>query len=276
MSCRYDREREEYLVDGEPCRRDDYGDPTRHCGSRCCSQHVYGQEIICARCVGRTRRHLRRAVELSPLAMFQAIGTGVNTEAANLAGPGVDPRDWSARRIAMMAHLLTWEHLGRITERQYGHARLVMEDDDTRHPYVVLTRWQMMIAEDYAHPLPDKLTIANAGAYLERQLGRIACDPHQDFALFADEVRKVARHLEAVIRNSIDPERGAPCPDCRDEGHIERMTREYAHWCEDPDCENMHFLDETGDRWVCPRDRNHWMTQAGYASWLQDRHDATA
>src|SRR3954464_6223204 len=64
MSCRYDREREEYLVDGEPCKRDDYGDPTRHCGSRWCSQHVYGQEIICARCVGRTRRHLRRAVEV--------------------------------------------------------------------------------------------------------------------------------------------------------------------------------------------------------------------
>jgi hypothetical protein len=272
MSCRWDRDAEDYLVDGAPCRTDDYGDPTRHCSARrTCANHIGHGELTCARCIGRTRVDLHVIRDLAALMLPVALGAGVNSEAANLAGPATDVRTWSERRTAMKAHLLAWEALGRISERQYAHARATMEDDDEQHPYTVLTRWQMMLAEDYAHPLPERLTTDTAGDYLERNLHRLAQDDEQDFPLFACEIRRCRSHLESVMVNSRTPERGAPCPDCRDEDRVVRMVREYGHWCMAEDCERIHYADDSGDRWVCPRNRDHWRTHEDYSRWLEDR-----
>jgi hypothetical protein len=280
MSCRWDRDAEEYLNDGEPCKVDDYGDPTRHCTARrSCAQHVGEGEITCARCLGRTRTDVRRIVALSPLMVVQALGSGVDSEAAWLAGPAADVRDWSERRIAMRDHLDTWRLIGfpvgderhLLTEKQVLHARALMEDDDEQHPYTVLCRWWMMLAEDYGMALPAKLTVMGAGSHLDDMLHRVAQDPEQDFGLFAREMRQCRNHLEAVIRNSATPERGAPCPDCKDAGHVVRMSREYGHWCDDPLCERFHHADDSDDRWVCPRDRDHWRTHEDYCRWIEER-----
>ena len=272
MNCRYDRQSEDYLVDGEKCRHDEYGDPTNHCTARrTCANHIGQSEHTCARCIGRTRQDLRRIVELAPLMLAQAIGTGVDGEAANLAGPGVDPRGWSERRMAMLHHLLAWEAGGRITERQYVHARGMMEDDDDQHPYVVLTRWHLMFSEDYGHTLPTRMSVMDSGAYLERTLPRVAQDPEQDFRLFRDEIRKCRSHLEAVIRNGSGVERGAPCPMC--EAPAPKLTRSYGHWCEEDECERIHYADESGDRWTCPRDRGHWWSEEDYRRWVADVYE---
>jgi hypothetical protein len=258
MSCRWDRDAEEYLNDGEPCRVDDYGDPTRHCTARrSCAQHVGEGEITCARCLGRTRTDVRRIVALSPLMVVQALGSGVDSEAANLAGPAADPESWSWHKISARQ--------GRI-----WHVSLV-EDDDDEHPYTVLTRWEFMLREDYDQPRPDATSIVSAGEYLDRVLHRMAQDPEQDFGLFAREMRQCRNHLEAVIRNSATPERGAPCPDCKEAGHVVRMSREYGHWCDDPLCERFHHADDSDDRWVCPRDRDHWRTHEDYCRWIEER-----
>jgi hypothetical protein len=73
--CRYDHERGEYVTtDGDPCRVDEYGDPTRHCtAKRTCSQHVGHGELTCARCLGRTRANLRRIPIVSRLMMLIAL-----------------------------------------------------------------------------------------------------------------------------------------------------------------------------------------------------------
>jgi hypothetical protein len=217
---------------------------------------------------------VRRIVAIAPLMGVQALGSGVNSEAANLAGPAADVRQWSARRIAMRGHLATWLNLERITDRQHEHARATMEDDDEQHPYTVLTRWQMMLSEDYGQPLPDRLTTTEAGAYLERTLHRMAQDDEQDFPLFAREMRACREHLESVLRNSSKPQRGAPCPDCSEDGKVVRLLLDFGHWCTSEDCEQIHFLDDSGDRWVCPVDRDHWMTAQGYADWLTARAEA--
>jgi hypothetical protein len=136
----------------------------------------------------------------------------------------------------------------------------------------VLTRWQMMLSEDYAQPLPERMTITDAGDYLARTLHRMAQDDEQDFPLFAREMRQCRNHLESVLRNSAAPTKGAPCPDCREEGHVVRLHQEFGHWCERPECQQQfHFVDDSGDRWVCPRNREHWMTGEGYAQWLKGR-----
>lgn len=276
MSCKWDRDAGEYLNDGEPCRTDDYGDPTKHCTARpSCAVHIGTDELTCPRCIGRTRAVLRRIPVLAALTIPVAVTAGINSEAANMAGPAADPARWSDRRVAMRSHLATWERMGRISERQHMHARALMEDDDEHHPLTVLGRWCLMIAEDYDHDLPTTLTITNAADYLDRNLARVANDDEQDFPLLARELRKCLQHLELVVALAVRPERGAPCPDCTGEGvGIPRLVREYGHWCDDEDCERVHYADDSADRWVCPKNREHWRTVEEYNNYLSERKGA--
>lgn len=260
--CRYDRETGDYLADGEPCKRDDYGDPTHHCTARTsCSQHVGEGELTCARCLGRVRATIRRIADLAPLMMPVALGAGVDSEAAMLAGPAADAEAWSWRKVAA-AQGRAW------------HVSLI-EDDDEHHPYTVLTRWEFMLREDYDQPRDDATSITSAAAYLDRTLGRVAQDDGQDFPLLAREMRKCRTHLESVMRDSNTLERGAPCPDCHErnpDAPAPRLTRMYAHWCEDADCERFHFADDSGDAWICPR--GHEWDHESYRLRVRDWHDA--
>lgn len=261
MSCRWDRDAEDYLAeDGQPCRTDEYGDPTRHCtAKRRCAHHVGPHELTCAGCIGAARSDLRSITAMSALLMTAAINDGVDSESANLAGPAADPEAWTWRKIAAR-------------QGKAWHVSLI-EDDDERHPYTVLTRWQMMLAEDWGHDLPERLTITGAAAYLERQLPRLAQDPEQDFALFAREIRKVRSHLESVLHNDRRPDRGVPCPECTspETGVGPRLVREYGHWCLDAECCRIHAADDSLDRWVCPRNRAHAWDIEAYERWIAER-----
>lgn len=268
-TCRYDSEREDYLIDGEPCRHDDYGDPTKHCTARrTCSEHIGRRELTCARCVGRTRQHIRTIVDLYPLTAVQALDSGVNSEAANLAGPACDYRVFSARRNLDRRWLMD-----NIPDVHLERAmRNLLPDDDEWHPYGVLTRWHLMLAEDYGHKLPAVMSVSDSGAYLERMLPRMAHDDEQDFPLFAREIRKVQTHLESVIRNSHQSERGAPCPTC--DQPAQRLTRQYGHFCLDPECDKVNYEDDSGDQWICPRNRAHVWGEYDYRRWVADVYEA--
>ena len=261
--CRYDRERSEYVTpDGEPCKRDDYGDPTHHCTARrTCAQHVGKGELTCARCMGRTRMVIRHIVDRAAELPDEAEETGVDSEATNLAGPAADVEAWTWRKVAAR-------------QGRAWHVSLV-EDDDEEHPYTVLTRWQLMLSEDYGHPLPERMTVTDAAAYLERNLPRVAQDPEQDFGLMSRELKRCLTHVEAVLRDSRAPERGAPCPTCSKQDIVVRLVREYGHWCLEDECEQIHFLDESGDIWRCPVKADHWWSPAGYADVLRDRQEAS-
>ena len=273
-ACRWDSQAEDYLADGEPCKVDDYGDPTVHCTARrTCSVHVGRGELTCPRCIRRTRTDLRRIVTLSALLLPVAVATGVESAAAALAGPAAQPGPWSERRIAMKSHLAAWETLGRITGQQHLHARQTMDEADDRHPLNVLGAWDLMIREDYGHPSDVRVTVTNAAEYLDRQLGRIANDPEQDWALLSAEVRKCRRHLEQVVALAAHVERGAPCPECTSDetGVGPRLVREYGHWCDDADCARLHYDSDAADRWVCPRDRGHAWDVESYDRWIAER-----
>lgn len=272
-TCRYDKTTADYLTpDGEPCRTDEYGDPTRHCTARrTCSMHVGHGELTCARCVGRTRTDLRQIVNLHAMMLPEAIQRGsVECEAASLAGPAADPVVTSWRRI----------------DRARTTGGTIGDGTDEADPTDLLGTWQLMLSEDYGHDLPDRITLATAAAYLERNLHHVAQDERQDFGLLRDELRRCRSHLEAVLRNSRTPERGAPCPECTDEetGVGPRLVREYGHWCDDPECTRQfhHALipdpetgemvpDTTGDHWVCPRDRDHSWPHEDYTRWIEER-----
>ena len=261
--CRWNRDAERYEVDGEPCRVDEHGDPTYHCTSRrSCSWHVGRDELTCARCIGEVRRDIRWIDSLSALLPVAAMARGVESEAANLAGPSADPEAWSWRKVAA-------------NQGRAWHISLDDEDDES-HPRFVLGTWARMIAEDYHHEMPMAAPLTWCSDYLQRQLGRIAQDDEQDFGLMRHEIRRCRSHLESVLRNDTRPERGAPCPECThpDRGVGPRLVRTYGHWCEDEECERIHYADDSGDEWVCPADRDHRWTHEDYERWIEERRKA--
>ena len=66
-------------------------------------------------------------------------------------------------------------------------------------------------------------------------------------------------------------ERGVPCPTCAQDERFVRLVREYGHWCNDDDCERIHYDSDEGDVWVCPRDRSHEWSHADYDKRLVER-----
>jgi hypothetical protein len=263
-ACRWNAEASAYLLpDGDPCKTDEYGDPTNHCTMRrTCSQHVGWGELTCARCIGRVRTDIRQIVQRAALMLPEAMARGtVECEAANLAGPAADPVVTSWRRIN--------------ASRQPG---LTINDGIEEHadPTDVLGSWQFALSEDYGHDLPDRVTLTTAVAYLERNLHIIAQDDEQDFPLLARELRKCRAHLEAVLRDSMAPERGAPCPTCHGRGTFVRLARWYPHWCDAEDCEQFHWDTDEQDRWVCPRDKAHSWDLESYSKWVEERKQVGA
>jgi hypothetical protein len=255
-------------LDGEACdvpRRE-------HCTSRkTCANHLPWGELTCARCRLRTRNDLRQIVERAALMLPEAMVSGVDSQAAMLAGPAADYRVFSARRNLDKRWIM--DH---IPERQMMRAmKNLLEDDDELHPYSVTTRWAMMLAEDYGLELPAVLTVSNACAFLERLLSRVSNDEEQDYRLMAAELKRCRTNLESVMRDSQTPERGVPCPTCVTEKAAEpvrvRLVREYPHWCEDADCHQFHVATDEADVWVCPRDRAHSWTHADYTNRLEER-----
>lgn len=274
MKCRYDRAAEDYLTTGDggepiPCRRDEYGDPTRHCTARLtCSIHIGTDELTCPRCIGRVRRDIREVAAYAALMLPAAIGEGVDSAAASLAAPAADPRRVRAVRFYVDGHATHAYRAGRIDGETFEKILAAMPDDDELHPYSVLTRWQMMLSEDYGHDLPDKLTTAGAAAYLNRHLHRVAQDPEQEFRLLAREVRQVRKHLESVLHNSTRPDRGVPCPECVADGRgVVRLVRHYA--------ERWQADDDSLDKWKCPRCHDEW-THGMYVKYLADRKGMSA
>ena len=206
-----------------------------------CGKPTATTELTCPACIGKARTDISMIVTLAALMPSEAEETGINSEAAYLAGPAAHPGTWSARKV----------YVARTT----GVPLASLEDDDPWHPYGVLGRWQMMLEEDYGNHDRALITISGSADYLDRMLHRVANDPAQDFALLAREIRACRTHLEAVLHDSQAPEMGAPCPTCSDEhGRGPRLSKRY----EDADPTG------TSDRWLCPADRAHAWTEAEY------------
>lgn len=242
----------------------------RHCTARRnCTWHIAEGELTCGRCLASARTDLRWIATLAPLLPVAAEGDGIDSEAANLAGPATDSEAWSWRRIATAT----------------ATGELIGDGEDEHHPLTVLGTWEFMIREDYDHHTGRPATVAGTAGYLDRMLHRIAHDDRQDFPLLARELRKCRQHLEATLRNDDRPERGAPCPECTgpDTGLGPRLIRKRGHWCDDEACERMHFSvmrdadtgevvpDTTGDTWTCPRNRDHEWTHKAYSQYVEQR-----
>lgn len=273
MTCRYDRAADAHLrrehrpdcIDRhcggcEPCTHDDHGNPVRHCRvRRRCTSHLAHGEYACPGCLKKIRDNLSSILDLHAAMPTEALWQGIESEAANLAGPHAD---WVTAQ---------WRNLN--AERN-GEKEVDMLD--ARDPYTCLTGYECTIREDLGH---DEYTLvsphlAGASAYLEWVLTDLARDEEQQPQLIAlmSDTAALREHLNATLRNSRTPERGIPCPECVDAGlDAPRLVRRYGHWCTREDCTKKHYLDTSGDAWRCPDNHRHEWTHKAYEERLSER-----
>lgn len=250
----------------EPCRTDDDGNPVRHCGN--CrgkhSEHLAWGEFVCPRCVGRIRADMREIEDRSTELLVEAIFSGVDSEAANLAGPVPDAVRWVWRKI---------------NERRAGVAEILIEEADFTHPLTCLTNWERELREDLGHDdeVLCSATISEARKYLDLVLTMLARSEAHVLVLaeMARDMRRCRAHVETVLRDSREPEKGAPCPTCSEAAsEDERAPRLVMHRAD-------HDVTGAADVWRCPDVEAHWWSEADYrmrvgATYLQHADRLTA
>lgn len=302
-ACRYDSDADTYLLPShlprcdagrcrgcQPCEKDDNGNPTRHCeGRRYCAGHLDdAHPRVCPKCIGKVRETLKRTQLLSELTIVEALGAGLESEAAYLAGPSADPE---ARAYVGQSYLTG--RLCRCTPRETCPGRLpapagplchtcrstwpyehtscgwiigprcpdalawLEEKDDPHHPTLVLARCELSVRDLLNHPRPTgrdtgvevAFSITRSVSYLDWALTDIAQRDDFDWSGFAGELNACITHLETVLHNSWEPETGAPCPVCST-----RLERRYASHTQIVDGEQVTVGDTSGagDQWKCP------------------------
>lgn len=204
------------LCDDQECRgcfpcvpRSDHGETLGHCTARRrCVVHVPDGELTCPRCLAKTRGHISDLVRMDALMPEEAEERGVNSEAANLAGPAPDTTD----DIRAYANRQSSIAMGRVDGKVEATAR---------HPLNVLGWYEMAIREDYDHPSTLRITVDRAAEYLNEQLQRFANDPEQDFPEFVQSVQQCRAHMSAVLHDHDQGDRAnVGCFDCK--GSLER------------------------------------------------------
>lgn len=242
----------------EPCTED-------HCR---CGRHLRDSErLTCARCVGRTRKDLKRIGELCQLAPVAATEGGIGSAVMILAGPVPEHSTHTARHRWAVGGALCRCAPGQCPDDQPMPSGPPCEDatngcahhtckrrtyrptcpgladwleyaagDDELHPLWVLGTWDMLVAEHLEHDRRDRVTVAGAVAYLAMQLTYLAQDEGFAFDELATQVRDCREHVEQIMGVAAYTQRGAPCPTCR-------RDLELHH---DP-----AIADGSGDRWRC-------------------------
>jgi len=238
-----------------------------HCAMRGrCANHVEAEAgiITCPGCIGQVRRDLATVEELHALVGDEAEYAGLDSEAANLAGPAASPDQVAGRK----AHGLEWlvaEHLADCKVPDCPGCRPDL------HPYRVLGDWDLALREQYGPQTDLFVTVGRARDYLTTLLA--GPFPHGDeFEGFASSIAACRAHLEAVLHDSRAPERGRPCPRCveaGEEGKGPRLRKRYARHpklkgkrCPTPGvCETCKG---TNDTWHCPDIPEHWWSERDY------------
>lgn len=245
-----------------PCTTDDHGNPVRHCRVRLrCTSHLGWTEHACPTCLSKIRANLIGLLEMLALMPAEAEQQGINSEAANLAGPHAD-------YVTAQWRLINADRAGETVEE------LDMDD-----PYTCLTMHERTIREGLGHDTETLVstTISAACGYLAWVLTDLARDETHVptlTALLADTARlKATVETAAALRKM--PERGAPCPECVANGApAERLARVYGHWCTKVGCTRLHYLDDTGDVWRCQTNPEHEWTHDAYTRWIEERRGA--
>lgn len=190
-----------------------------HC--RVCGRvHADG---TCAECLASVRADLHEIGRLCDALPEEVEHRGVEGEAMMLLGPVSDPEAWGHVSASVAAGRLAPEW--------------VEEGGGELHPRTVLLSWQMVWRDALDHDEAPNAELNIATAYLDQTMGYMAEFPHVPFEDFARDLRRCVGHLEAVLHDGEQRDRGAPCPTCR------------------VPLERVWGIEEAQDGWRCPKCR---------------------
>lgn len=219
--------------------------PMDHC--RVCG--IAHAEQTCAACVGSVRDDLAEIVRLYASLPEEVEVKGVDHEALSLLGPVADPEARGHLRASVAAGRLPADAEGFVPRDKAGNE---LPDPS---PLWTLGTWAMMYRDAFEHTEPsDVATVAGEARYLDAHLTEAGNEPWVPFEQFAQDVRACVAHMERVLHDGEQIERGAPCPTC-----AKPLQRRYGGSAKD-------------DRWVC---LTRWCevdgyTTAQYKGWVQD------
>lgn len=172
--------------------------PCAHHHCRVCSvAHAAG---TCSECMAEVRENLRGIGRMCDALPEEVEHRGVHGEAMMLLGPVADPE---AR-----GHLLASIQVGRVPEDYLERA------DGELHPLFVLGTWDMLVRDVLEHDETERVTVAIAVDYLDRQLSYLGGFEDLPFEDMARDLRACSTHLERVLHDGDQVDLGAPCLKC--------------------------------------------------------------
>lgn len=254
MNCRWNGSEQPRIIPGrhgDDCDGDECAgcQPCLEPHCRVCNRtHADG---TCAECLALTREDLALVAEMCGALPEEVIHRGIESEAMTLLGPTADPEAWG--------HLTASVKVGRLP------ADYIAEGRGELHPATVLGTWDMCWRAELDHDEPETSGhIAEYVSYLDRQMTYMATYEESPFEDFARDLRRCRAHLEAVLHDGEQHDKGAPCMNCG--ALLERA------W---------DFSGVGRDGWRCPRCRQS-STEDQYrfavmhlhreeAEWLTDR-----
>lgn len=225
-TCRYAGKNQPRLVTGQ--HHDDCpgaeGFDTDCSGCAPCGQphcRVCGRVHVdhtCAECLAETRSNLRAIGTLTGTLPDEVEHRGLNGEAMNLLGPAIDPE--------ALGHVEASIAAGRLPADWLDHP----DPTDRLHPMFTVGNWDMLVRDALEHDEVDGPWILATGIeYLDRQLTYLAAYPHLPFEDLASDLQACVDHLQRVVHDGEQIEKGAPCLICKrkvtrktlDDGEIE-------------------------------------------------------
>lgn len=202
MSCRWNGLRNPRTIagrHGEDCQGLDCPgcQPCTEPHCRVCGRtHADG---TCAECMAATRETLFEIARMCDALPEEVESRGIAGEAMMLLGPVVDPEAWGHVSASVASGRLPADWI---------------EGGGELHPATVLLTWQMVWRDALEHDEAPDAELATAVDYLDRTMSYMGGYEHVPFEDFARDVRRCSGHLEAVLHDGEQVERGAPCLAC--------------------------------------------------------------
>lgn len=251
MSCKWNGSGNPRTIVGrhdDDCSRDECAGCQPCIEPHCRICGIAHSEGACAECLAEARGNLHEIARMCDSLPDEVEHRGTDGEAMMLLGPVADPE---AR-----GHLEASIAAGRVP------ADYLEAADSDQHPLFVLGSWDSVWRDALEHDEAETLTLVGAVDYLDRTMTYMGGYEHVPFEDFARDLRRCVAHLEAVLHDGEQLDRGAPCMKCG-----RPLTRTWG-------------AEEKADGWECRRCREQ-STAAQYqlavkadyirqAEWLTD------
>lgn len=154
----------------------------------------------CAECMADSRANLHKIARLCGSLPEEVEHRGINGEAMMLLGPAADPEARGHLEASVLA--------GRVP------ADYLTDASGETHPVFVLLSWQMIWRDALEHDEAPDSQLDTAVTYIDQQMTYMGGYEHVPFEDFAGDLRRCVTHLESVLHDGVQVDRGAPCMNC--------------------------------------------------------------